>query len=107
MILVIELPNGSRAPSADVCRIRPRRRGEMRSMRRAARSRAAGYNLATVRELLIPALIYLGPSMVCAAPLLFLCWVYRPTILTNPGLSDLKEPFAMIIAAARKSAGIT
>jgi hypothetical protein len=75
-------------------------------MRRAARSRAAGYNLATLRELLIAPLIYLGPPMVCAAPLLFLYWVYRPTILTNPGLSALKEPMAMIIAAAPQSAGI-
>src|SRR5712691_8386733 len=45
MSLVIELSNGSRAPSADVCRIRTRRRGEMKSTRRAARSRSAGYRL--------------------------------------------------------------
>jgi hypothetical protein len=40
-------------------------------------------------------IIYLGPAIVCTAPLLFLYWLYRPTVLTNPGLGSLKEPVAM------------
>jgi len=43
----------------------------------------------------IAPIIYLGPPLVCAAPLLFLYWLYQPTVLTNPGLSSLKEPVAM------------
>jgi hypothetical protein len=45
--------------------------------------------------LVITPIIYLGPLMVCTAPLLFLYWLYRPTVLTNPGLSSLKEPTTM------------
>jgi hypothetical protein len=77
--------------------IRTRRRGEMKSMRRATRSRSAGYGLDTLREFVIVPIIYLGPPMVCAAPLLFLYWLYRPTVLTNPGLSALKAPVAMAL----------
>jgi hypothetical protein len=42
-------------------------------------------------------IIYLGPPMVCTAPLLLLYWLYRPTVLTNPGLSALKAPVAMAL----------
>jgi hypothetical protein len=66
-------------------------------MRRAARSRSAGYGLDTLRELVIAPIIYLGPPMVCVAPLLFLYWLYRPTVLTNPGLNTLKAPVAMAL----------
>jgi hypothetical protein len=66
-------------------------------MRRAARSRSAGYGLDTLREIVVAPIIYLGPPMVCAAPLLFLYWLYRPTVLTNPGLSALKAPVAMAL----------
>ncbi len=97
MSRVIELTNGSRAPSADVCRIRTRRPGEMKSTRRAARSRSAGHGLDTLRELVIAPIIYLGPPMVCGAPLLFLYWLYRPTVLTNPGLGALRAPVAMAL----------
>jgi hypothetical protein len=45
----------------------------------------------------IAPIIYLGPPMVCAAPLLFLYWLYRPTVLTNPGLSALQAPAAMAV----------
>jgi hypothetical protein len=69
----------------------------MKPTRRAARSRSAGYGLDTLREAVIAPIIYLGPSMVCAAPLLFLYWLYRPTVLTNPGLSALKAPVAMAL----------
>jgi hypothetical protein len=97
MSRVIELTNGSRAPSADVCRIKARRRREMKSMRRAAQSRFAGYGLDTLREFVIAPVIFLGLPMVCAAPLLFLYWLYRPTVLTNPGLSVRRAPVAMAL----------
>jgi hypothetical protein len=67
----------------------------MKSKPRPARSRSGGYRLNTLRERVIAPIIYLGPPMVCAAPLLFLYWLYRPTVLTNPGLRALKEPVAM------------
>jgi hypothetical protein len=79
---------GRGSPSADG-------RGEMKSTLRAARSRSAGYRLDTLRELVIAPIIYFGPLMVGAAPLLFLYWLYRPTVLTNPGLSALKAPVAV------------
>jgi hypothetical protein len=69
----------------------------MKSTRRPARSRSAGYGLDTLREFVIAPIIYLGPPMACAAPLLFLYWLYRPTVLTNPGLSALKAPAAMAL----------
>jgi hypothetical protein len=69
----------------------------MKSTLRAARSRSAGYRLDTLRELVIAPIIYLGPLMVGAAPLLFLYWLYRPTVLTNPGVSALKAPVAMAL----------
>jgi hypothetical protein len=64
---------------------------------RAARLRSGGYGLDKLRDLVIAPIIYLGPPMVCAAPLLFLYWVYRPTVLTNPGLGSLKEPVATVL----------
>jgi hypothetical protein len=67
----------------------------MKSTRRSTRSRSVGYRLDTLRELVIAPIIYLGPLMICTAPLLFLYWLYRPTVLTNPGLSSLKEPVTM------------
>ena len=67
----------------------------MKSTRRPARSRSVGNRLDRLRELVIAPIIYLGPLMVCTAPLLFLYWLYRPTVLTNPGLSSLKEPMTM------------
>jgi hypothetical protein len=45
----------------------------------------------------IAPIIYFGPPLVCAAPLLCLYWLYRPTVLTNPGLSALKAPVAMAL----------
>jgi hypothetical protein len=66
-------------------------------MRRAARSRSADYGPDTLREFVIAPIIYLGPPMVCAAPLLFLDWLYGTTVLTNPGLSALKAPVAMAL----------
>jgi hypothetical protein len=50
-----------------------------------------------LRELVIAPIIYFGPPLVCAAPLVFLYWLYRPTVLTNPGLSALKAPVAMAL----------
>jgi hypothetical protein len=67
----------------------------MKSTRRPARSRSVGYRLDALRELVIAPIIYLVPLMICTAPLLFLYWLYRPTVLTNPGLSSLKEPVTM------------
>jgi hypothetical protein len=69
----------------------------MKSTRRPGRSRSVGNRLDTLREFVIAPIIYLGPPMVCTAPLLFLYWLYRPTVLTNPGLSSLKEPVAMAL----------
>jgi hypothetical protein len=69
----------------------------MKSARRPARSRSAGYRLDTLRELALAPIIYLGPPMVCAAPLLFLYWLYQPTVLTNPGLDSRREPVAMAL----------
>jgi hypothetical protein len=69
----------------------------MKSTRRPARTRSVGYRLDTLRELVLAPIIYLGLPMVCAAPLLFLYWLYRPTVLTNPGLSSLREPVAMAL----------
>ena len=69
----------------------------MKPTRRAARSRSAGYRLDMLRELVIAPIIYFGPPLVCAAPLVFLYWLYRPTVLTNPGLSALKAPVAMAL----------
>jgi hypothetical protein len=69
----------------------------MKSTRRPARTRSVGYRLETPRELVLAPIIYLGPPMVCAAPLLFMYWLYRPTVLTNPGLSSLREPVAMAL----------
>jgi hypothetical protein len=69
----------------------------MNSTRRAARSRSAAYRLDAFRELAIAPIIYLGLPLVCTAPLLFLYWLYRPTVLTNPGLSALKVPVAMAL----------
>ena len=68
----------------------------MKSARRPARSRSAGYRL-RLREFVIAPIIYLGLPMVCTLPLLFLYWLYRPTVLTNPGLSALKAPVAMAL----------
>jgi hypothetical protein len=77
----------------------------MKSMRRAVQSRSAGYGLGygldTLREFVIAPIIYLGPPMVCAAPLLFLYWLYRPTVLTNPGLSALKAPVPIALLLPR------
>jgi hypothetical protein len=97
MSLVIELTNGSRAPSADVCRIRTGRRGEMKSTRRAARSRSAVYRLDALEALVTTSVIYLVPLTVGAAPFLFLYWLYQPTVLTNPGLSAHKAPLATLL----------
>jgi hypothetical protein len=69
----------------------------MKSTRRAVRSRSGGYRLNALRELVIVPIIYFGPPMVCTAPLLFLYWLYRPIVLTNPGLSSLKEPVTMAL----------
>jgi len=69
----------------------------MKSTRQVTRSRAAGSPLDMVRELVIAAIIYFGPPIVCAVPLLFLYWIYRPTALPNPGLSALKIPAAMAL----------
>jgi hypothetical protein len=69
----------------------------MKSARRPARSRSAGYRLDALRELALAPIIYLGPPMVCAAPLLLLYWLYQPAVLTNPGLSSLREPVAMAL----------
>jgi hypothetical protein len=69
----------------------------MKSTRRAARSRSGGYPLDTLRERVIAPIIYLGPLIVGAAPLLLLYWIYRPTVLPNPGLSALKAPPAMAL----------
>jgi hypothetical protein len=66
----------------------------MKSTRRPARSRSAG--LDTLREFVIAPIVYFGPPMVCVAPLV-LYWLYRPTVLTNPGLSALKAPVAMVL----------
>jgi hypothetical protein len=66
-------------------------------MRRAARSRSAGYRLDALRELVIAPIIYLGPPLICGAPLLFMYWLYRPTVLTNPAFSALKAPVAMAL----------
>jgi hypothetical protein len=73
---------------------------EMKPTRRAARSRSAGYRLDALRELVIAPIIYLGPPLICGAPLLFLYWLYRPTVLTNPGLGALKAPVAMALLLA-------
>jgi hypothetical protein len=69
----------------------------MKSMRRAARSRSAGYRLDTLRELVIVPIIYLGPPLLCTAPLLLLYWLYRPTVVPNPGLRSLQEPVAIAL----------
>ena len=66
-------------------------------MRRATRSRSSAYHLERLRALAVVPIIYLGLPMVCATPLLFLYWLYRPTVLTNPGLSALKAPAAMAV----------
>jgi hypothetical protein len=69
----------------------------MKSARRAARSGSAGYRSDSLPELVIATIIYLGPPLICAAPLVFLYWLYRPTVLTNPGLRALKAPMAMAL----------
>ncbi len=68
----------------------------MKSMRRAARSRSAGYDPDRLRALVVVPIIYLGLPMVCVTPLLFLYWLYRPTVLMNPGLSALKAPAVLL-----------
>ena len=69
----------------------------MASTRRAARSRPGVYRLDTLRELVVAPIIYLGPLLVGAVPLLILYWLYRPTVLMNPGLAALKAPVAMAL----------
>jgi hypothetical protein len=69
----------------------------MKSTPRAARSKSGGYRLDTLRELVIAPVIYLGPLMVGAAPLLLLYGLYRPTVLMNPGVSALKAPATMAL----------
>jgi len=69
----------------------------MKSTRRAARSRSGKYHFDTLRELVVAPIIYLGPLLVGAAPLLILYWLYRPTVLMNPGLAALKAPAAMAL----------
>jgi hypothetical protein len=74
-----------------------RRRGEMKSMRRGARSRSAVYRLDAWKALVTTPVIYLMPLTVGAAPFLFLYWLYQPTVLTNPGLSAYKAPLATLL----------
>jgi hypothetical protein len=69
----------------------------MKSRPQTARSRSASYGLDTFREFVIAPIICLGPPIVCAAPLLLLYWLYRPTVLTNPGLSGLKAAVAVAV----------
>ena len=69
----------------------------MKSARRVARSRSGRFRLDTLREFVIAPVIYLGPLMIGAAPLLLLYWLYRPTVLMNPGLNALKVPAAMAL----------
>jgi hypothetical protein len=69
----------------------------MKSMRRAARLRSADYGPDTLREFVIAPIFHLGPPLVCAAPLLFLYWLCRPTVLANPGLTTLKAPVAVAL----------
>jgi hypothetical protein len=68
----------------------------MRSRRRAPRLRAIGW-LNALWEFVIASIIYLGPPLICAAPLLFLYWLYRPIVLANPGLGSLKKPVATAV----------
>jgi hypothetical protein len=86
----------SRSPSSDVCWIKIQRRREMRSRRRAPRLRAIGW-LNALWEFVIASVIYLGPPLICAAPLPFLYWLYRPSVLANPGLGSLKKPVATAV----------
>jgi hypothetical protein len=64
--------------------------------RGAAQSRSAGHRLNMLREFLIGAIIYLGLPAICATPLLLLYWLHRPTVLTNPGITALKEPVPIV-----------
>jgi hypothetical protein len=62
----------------------------MKSMWQEAPSRSAG----CWRDAL---LIYVATLMVGAAPFLFLYWLYKPTLLTNPGLNAYKAPIATLL----------
>jgi len=69
----------------------------MASTRRAARSRPGVYRPDTLWEPVVAPISYLGPLLVGAVPLLILYWLYRPTVLMNPGLAALKAPAAMAL----------
>ena len=70
---------------------------KMKSTGRAARSRSA-YCLDLLRDLVSALIIYLGPLMVGASPLLLLYWLYRPTVLMNPGLAALKAAPTTVVS---------
>jgi hypothetical protein len=50
-----------------------------------------------LRALVVATIIYLGPLLIGAAPLLILYWLYQPTVLMNPGFAALTAPAAMAL----------